>query len=113
MIALSGDGVCHMQPTVAVFGTLRFPYERMSEVLPHLRQLVDATCRNDGCIAYDVAIDPFDPGLIRFSELWPDYETLERHLKAPHIVPWRAVARSCGLIDRRFCAYDIIGTRTV
>lgn len=102
-----------MQPTVAVFGTLRFPPERIPELLPHLRQLVEATYRSDGCIAYDVAEDPFDPGLIRFSELWPDHESLARHLRAPHIEPWRAVARACGLLDRKFIAYDITGSRAV
>ncbi len=96
-----------MHPTVAVFGTLRFPPDKMAEVRPHLRKLVDATYQNDGCIAYDVAEDPFDPGLIRFSELWPDRESLVRHLKAPHIEPWRVVARSYGLMERRFTAYDI------
>lgn len=102
-----------MNPTVAVFGILRFPPERMPEVRPHLKTLVEATYRHDGCIAYDVAEDPFDPGLIRFSELWPDHESLARHLKAPHIEPWRAVARSCGLMERRFTAYDIAGAREV
>jgi quinol monooxygenase YgiN len=102
-----------MQPNVAVFGHLRFPPERIAEVLPHLRELVAATRRDDGCIAYDVALDPFDPGLIRFSELWPDHDTLAKHLKAPHIEPWRVVARRSGLIDRQFVAYDISGSKTV
>ena len=102
-----------MQPNVAVFGTLRFPPERIPEVLPHLRQLIETTYRNDGCIAYDVSEDPFDPGLIRFSELWPDHASLARHLQAPHIEPWRAAARSCGLIERKFTAYDIAGSRAV
>lgn len=102
-----------MNPTVAVFGILRFPPERMSEVRPHLKQLVDNTYRTDGCIAYDVAEDLFDPGLIRFSELWPDHESLARHLQAPHIEPWRAAARSCGLLERKFTAYDITGSREI
>lgn len=102
-----------MTPTIAVFGTLRFPPERMPEVRPHLKQLVDATYRADGCIAYDVAEDPFDPGLIRFSELWPDHESLAKHLQAPHIGPWRAVARGCGLLERKFTAYDITGSKDI
>jgi quinol monooxygenase YgiN len=102
-----------MQPTIAVFGILRFPPLRMPEVRPHLRTLVEATYRNDGCIAYDVAEDPFDPGLIRFSELWPDDESLARHLQAPHIEPWRVVARNCGLLERKFTAYEISGSRAV
>ncbi len=102
-----------MRPTVAVLGILRFPPERMPDVRPHLRQLVETTYKTDGCIAYDVAEDPFDLGLIRFSELWPDHESLARHLQAPHIEPWRAAARSCGLLERKFTAYDITGSREV
>lgn len=102
-----------MKPTVAVFGFLRFSPDKMSEVLPHLKVLVEATYKNDGCIAYDVAEDPFDPGLVRFSELWPDHETLQRHLQAPHIEPWRVAARRCGLSERQFTAYDISGSMSV
>jgi quinol monooxygenase YgiN len=102
-----------MQPTVAVFGTLRFPADRIVEVLPHLKTLVETTYRSDGCIAYDVAQDAFDPGLVRFSELWPDQETLERHLRAPHLAPWRTAARSCGLMERKFVAYDLTGSREI
>lgn len=102
-----------MRPTVAVLGILRFPPERLADVRPHLRQLVETTCKTDGCIAYDVAEDPFDPGLVRFSELWPDHASLARHLQAPHIEPWRAAARSCGLLERKFTAYDITGSREV
>ena len=102
-----------MQATVAVLGILRFPPERMSEVRPHLKTLVEATYRIDGCIAYDVVEDPFDPGLIRFSELWPNHESLAKHLQAPHIEPWRTAARSCGLLERKFTAYDIACSRAV
>jgi quinol monooxygenase YgiN len=85
----------------------------MAEVLPHLKCLVEATYKSDGCIAYDVALDPFDPGLVRFSELWPDHDSLDRHLHAPHIAPWRTAARSCGLLERKFIAYDVTGSREV
>jgi len=102
-----------VEAAIAVFGTLRFPPERVSEVLPHLRDLVSATYRFDGCIAYDVAEDAFDPGLMRFSELWPNRETLERHLQASHIGPWRSAAKACGLIERRFTAYSIAGSWAV
>jgi quinol monooxygenase YgiN len=102
-----------LKPTVAVFGILRFPPDRIADIRPHLKSLVESTYRNDGAIAYDVAEDPFDPGLIRFSELWPDHETLDRHLRAPHIEPWRAIARQFGLSDRKFTAYDIGESREV
>jgi len=102
-----------MNVKVAVLGTLRFPPDRMAEVLPHLKSLVDATYKNDGCISYDVAVDPFDSGLIRFSELWPSQTSLDNHLIAPHIEPWRAVAKKCGLMAREFTAYELSDSRSV
>jgi len=102
-----------MRPTVAVFRILRVPPDRVADVLPHLRTLVETTYRNDGCIAYDVAEDPFDPGLIRFSELWPDHESLDRHLKALHIEPRREEAHRYGLMERKFTAYNIGESREV
>jgi len=100
-----------MSPKVAVIGMIRFPANRMWELRPHLKALVDATYRLDGCVAYDAAEDPFDPGLIRFSELWPDHETLARHLQAPHLAPWRIAAHQCGAQERKFMVYDISGSR--
>lgn len=90
---------------VIVLGTLRFPPDAKEQILSHLRALVEATRRHDGCLAYDVAEDLFDPGLIRFSEVWPDQASLERHLAAPHIAPWRTVSAELGLIERTFASY--------
>ena len=96
-----------MDAKVAVFGILRFPPENIEGVLPHLKTFVNATQELDGCILYEVAEDPFDKGLIRFSELWPSRESLDRHLVAPHIAPWREQARKYGLQERVFHSYDI------
>lgn len=97
-----------MKAKVAVFGSLRFPPDNIEKVLPHLNALVRSTHENDGCIAYDVAEDPFDKGLIRFSELWPNRESLNDHLSAPHIKPWREQAKKYGLSERVFNSYDLL-----
>lgn len=99
--------------SVIVVGYLRFPPENLPSVRPHLMALVEATRARDGCIAYDVAEDLFDPGLIRFSEEWPDEASLIAHLKAAHIEPWRQAARSLGLMERKFTAYDGVNARPV
>ena len=99
-----------MEAKVAVFGTLRFPPENIESVLPHLQVFVKATQENDGCVLYEVGEDPFDKGLIRFSELWPNRESLDKHLKTPHIEPWREQARKYGLMERIFNSYDISST---
>ncbi len=103
-----------MEPViVVVLGTMRFPPANLEQVRPHLRALVEATRRSDGCLAYDAAEDILDPGLIRFSEAWPDADTLRRHLVAPHIAPWREAASALGVHDRRFTAYDAGNPRPV
>ena len=99
--------------TVAVFGIIRFPPEQVKSLLPHLKALVDATNTLDGCIAYDLAEDPFDPGLFRFAELWPDQNSLSKHLTAPHIAPWREACQKHGIIDRRFDVYDASNRRSL
>ena len=99
--------------TVLVFGTLRFPPDSMAEVRAPLKALVDTTRRLDGCIAYDVAEDLFDPGLIRFSEIWPNADLLAAHPAAPHIAPWRDAARRLGLIARDFTAWNAENPRPV
>ncbi len=78
-----------------------------------MRDLVQLTIQEDGCVAYDVAEDVFDPGLIRFSEIWPDSGSLTRHLQAPHIAPWRAASADLGLIERKFTAFDAETPRSV
>ncbi len=99
--------------TVAVIGTIRFPAENVAHVLPHMKALVDATNAHDGCLAYDVGQDPFDPGLFRFSELWPDQASLTAHLTAPHIQPWREVGQKYGVSDRRFQVFDVTNARSL
>jgi quinol monooxygenase YgiN len=102
-----------MNSKVAVMGVLRFPPNQVAGILPHLKKLVDETKKNDGCIAYDVAEDLFEKGLIRFSELWPNHESLQRHLNAPHILPWRDAAERFGLTEGNFTAFDITGATAV
>jgi quinol monooxygenase YgiN len=100
-----------MESHIAVFGAVRFPPERIKDVLPHLKAMVEATRRLDGCIAYDVAEDVFEPGLLRVSELWPDLASLQRHTQAPHIAPWHEACRACAMIDKHYTLWKASPTR--
>lgn len=98
---------------IAVIGSMRFPPENIDALLPHVQELVRQTNAHDGCIAYDVGRDVLDPGVLRFSELWPDQESLNRHLTAPHIPPWREACQTYGILDRDFGVYDTEGPRSL
>lgn len=91
---------------IVIIGSLRFSPQNMEKLRPHLQTLVNETRAKDGCHSYDVAEDMFEPGLVRFSETWPDQETLARHLQAPHMTPWRNIVMELGVLGRAFKVYD-------
>ena len=91
---------------IVILGSLRFAPENIAKLRPHLQTLVSETRAKDGCHSYDVAEDLFEPGLIRFSETWPDRQTLDRHMQAPHMTPWREAVKAHGLLGRDFTVYD-------
>lgn len=100
-------------PTIAVIGFMRFPPERVAEIVPHVRTLVEASNREEGCIAYRVGVDIQDPGVLRVSELWADAAALARHVQEPHIAPWHVAQQLCGIIEREYKIIDIASIRTV
>lgn len=96
---------------IVILGSMRFAPQTLEQVRPHLQRLVAETRAHDGCISYDAAEDVFEPGLIRFSEEWPDQQTLDRHLAAPHIGVWRTAIGAIGVSDRKFTVYAADGGR--
>ncbi|WGM38448.1 putative quinol monooxygenase [Caulobacter sp. NIBR1757] len=98
---------------VVVIGSMRFPAGVMGDVRPHLARLVSETRKHDGCVEYNAAEDVNDPGLVRFSEIWPSDDLLTAHLQAPHIAPWRAVAADFGVSERTFTAFNATDPRQV
>ena len=94
-----------MESQIAVFGAVRFPPGRVKDVVPHLKMMVEATRRLDGCISYDAAEDLFEPGLLRISELWADLASLQWHTQAPHIAAWHEACRVCGMLDKRYTVW--------
>ncbi len=92
--------------SLIVIASVRFPPEHMERVRAMLRQMVIDTNAKDGCIFYSAAEDVSVPGTVRFSELWPDAQTLVKHLDAPHIAPWRALSTELGAFDRDARVWD-------
>jgi quinol monooxygenase YgiN len=97
--------------SVVVIGTVRFKPEDMPKLRPLIKALAEGTRKNDGCIFYDVAEDMFDPGVVRYSELWPSAELLQAHMKAPHVVKWAEERKGFATLDRKFTVYDASNER--
>lgn len=58
--------------------------DRLGEVAPLYRELVDKTRQEPLCISYDLFIDHKDPGHFVFVEEWPDRAALDAHCATEH-----------------------------
>ncbi len=90
---------------ILVTGHIRVPLENLESLRPHIRTLVEATRREDGCLLYAFAEDISEPGMIRIVERWRDWPSLEAHGKAPHIAAWSKVAGEAGITSREVLAH--------
>lgn len=58
--------------------------DRLGEVAPLYRELVEKTRQEPLCISYDLFIDQKDPGHFVFVEEWPDRVALDAHCATEH-----------------------------
>lgn len=88
-------------------GTFRFPQEKLPEVHPLMRTMIETTRTEDGCVEYGFAQDVLDPGLIHVKECWRDAAALDRHSASKHMANWRASVASLGIRDREIRVYEV------
>lgn len=65
---------------------------REEELRRRLLALIEPTRKEEGCLQYDLHADNDAPGRFLFYENWTSEELLERHLAAPHLEEFKAVA---------------------
>ena len=88
---------------IIVTGELRLASENMERVRPHIRTVITANRKEDGCLLFAFGEDVLEPGLIRIVERWRDWEA---HDRAPHVLAWRAALKEIGIISRDLMAHD-------
>lgn len=91
---------------IIVTGDLRVAPENMEKLHEHMRRVIEATRKEDGCLAYAYGEDVLEPGLVRISERWLNWQSLEAHGKSPHIAAWQATLKETGVIHRDIVAYE-------
>lgn len=58
--------------------------DRVDEVTPLYRELVEKTRKEPRCISYEMFINQKDPGHFIFIEEWPDRAALDAHCQSEH-----------------------------
>ncbi len=71
-----------------------------------MRDMIEASRAEDGCISYSYAVDILEPDLVHVSERWESREALAAHTKTAHIAAWRAQWPAVGISDRSLRLYE-------
>lgn len=67
-----------------------FKKEKINEVTPLLRELVEKTLKENGCIKYELFVNIKDSSVFTIIEEWENIEDLNNHMVSEHfkrIVP--------------------------
>jgi quinol monooxygenase YgiN len=85
---------------ILVLGTVRLAPDKLEAARPAMRQMVEASRAQPGCIAYGYAQDVLDPETIHVVEKWRDREALKAHFATVHMAEWRGVMGTLELSGR-------------
>jgi quinol monooxygenase YgiN len=72
-----------------------------------MTDMIEASRREDGCIAYSYSLDILDDGLIHVVEKWRDRKSLEAHFLSAHLQEWRQQFGRLGITDRNLRLFEV------
>ena len=72
-------------PPSTVIAKLKAKSGSEERLYEELRNLVEPTRAEEGCINYDLHRSVEDPGLFMFYENWESRPLWERHMESPHL----------------------------
>lgn len=96
---------------ILVTGTIRIPAANLADAIPAMRQMIEHSRGEAGCIEYSYAHDMLDPDLIRITELWSSSEALDAHFRTPHLASWRKRWPELGITDRNLVLHEVETSR--
>ena len=79
--------------------------DRVERAILDAQPFIAASRAEDGCIAYDWALDPATPGRIHVFEEWASEEALAGHFRDPSYAAMRDHVNSSGLVAARSQKY--------
>jgi len=92
---------------IVLAGTVRIAPGRVSDALPHLKAMVEATRGEPGCLQFAFSFDVHDAHLVRIFEVFRDADALAAHRATPHFAAWRASWDGAGIGDREMMRFDV------
>ncbi len=80
---------------IYVVATLTVKPETRAELIAGATKCIAETCKEAGCIAYDMHESVTDPAKFVFVEQWENVEALVPHGASDHMRTWRKIVKEC------------------
>lgn len=86
-----------MPGVLLVAGHIRLDPARRDAAIAAAREVMEATRREPGCVAYTFSADLGDPGLFHLFEEWESQEALDAHFQTPHMARFQQAMGGFGI----------------
>ena len=84
---------------VVINAVIDLPPDRVEKCLIDAQPYIAASRAENGCVAYDWAVDPAVPGRIHVYEEWADEDALAGHFRDPSYAAMSSHINASGLIS--------------
>jgi quinol monooxygenase YgiN len=96
-----------------IVGTIRLPPEKLQDARPIMKDMIESSRAEGGCLEYSYAEDMLDAGLIHVTEIWQDQAALDQHFASGHLATWRASWPNLQIRDRDLRVYEVDQPRKI
>lgn len=90
-----------------VAGEIEIDPDRREEAIDAAREMMEATRREAGCLAYTFSADLADPGRFRIFEEWESQAALDAHFATPHMAAFQGRVAGLGVRGMRIRKYEV------
>ena len=92
---------------LVIAGHIRIDPAKREAAVAAADAVMEATRREQGCLAYTFSADLHDEGLIHLFEEWDSQDALDAHFKAPHMAAFQAAIPGLGVKEMKIRRYEV------
>ena len=92
---------------LVIAGHIRIDPAKREAAVAAADAVMEATRREQGCLAYTFSADLHDEGLIHLFEEWDSQDALDAHFKAPHMAAFQASIPGLGVKEMKIRRYEV------
>ncbi|MDH3211322.1 MAG: antibiotic biosynthesis monooxygenase [Myxococcales bacterium] len=92
---------------LVIAGHIRIDPSKREAAIAAAVDVMEATRREKGCLAYTFSTDLHDEGLIHIFEEWDSQDALDAHFKSPHMATFQKAIPDLGVKEMKIRRYEV------